>query len=124
MVLFAIAKIKELLRMPVCIKLHGRPIYHGEGPQRLGSVADLRAAVAARTEVAATTVALFVTGRDGEELRDNQRLVDVVGRNAGRGRWHRLRAYEGRVLDVRRVLLRQRPLRGGVRRLPAAAAEH
>jgi hypothetical protein len=53
--------------------------------RKSGTVADLRAAVAARTEVAATTLALFVTGRDGEELRDNQPLVDVVGRNAGEG---------------------------------------
>ena len=66
----------------VCIKyMDGRSLK--VKVPRLGSVADLRAAVAARTEVAATTVGLFVTGRDGEELRDNQPLVDVVGRNAG-----------------------------------------
>jgi ankyrin repeat protein len=82
MVLFAIAKFKELLRMPVCIKfMDGRSITV-KVPRR-GSVADLRAAVAARAEVAATTLGLFVTGDDGEELRGNQRLVDVVGRNGG-----------------------------------------
>ena len=50
-----------------------------------GTVTDLRAALAAETGAAVTTVALYVTGGDGEELLDNQRLVDVVGRNAGAG---------------------------------------
>ena len=78
----ALAKFRALLLMPVCIKyMDGRSL--ALKVPRLGSVSDLRAAVAARTEVAATTVGLFVTGRDGEELRDNQLLVDVVGRNAG-----------------------------------------
>jgi ankyrin repeat protein len=46
----------------------------------LGSIAHLRTAVAAQGGgVPASTVALFVTGRDGEALRDNQRLVDILG---------------------------------------------
>ena len=121
---YALAKFRALLIMPVCIKyMDGRSIK--VNVPRLGSVVDLRAAIAARTEVAATTVGLFVTGRDGEELRDNQRLVDVVGRNAGpRAGTAFARAREGRVLDVHRLLLHQRTILGCVRRLPAAAAGH
>jgi hypothetical protein len=81
-VVHAVVKFKALLLMPVCINFTDGQMFEVTVP-RLGSVGDLRAAVAARTEVAASTVSLFVTGGDGGELRDNRKLVDTVCRNTG-----------------------------------------
>ena len=75
----AVVKFKVLLVTRPCASstLDGRSL-EVKVP-RLVSVGELRAAVTARTWVAMTTVGLYVT----ERMRDNQLLVDVVGRNAG-----------------------------------------
>ena len=77
-----LAKFKALLLMPVCIQLPDQQQFVVKVP-KLGFVVDLRAAVAARTEVAASNVSLFVTGGDGGELRDNRKVAGAVGRNVG-----------------------------------------
>jgi ankyrin repeat protein len=79
----AVVKFKALLLMRVCMKYMDGTTFEFKVPRLGGSVGDLRAAVAIGTEVAATTIGLFVADGDGEELRDNQRLVDAVGRNVG-----------------------------------------
>ena len=71
----AVAKSKAKLLMPVRVNyLDGRSLVLKV--PRLGYVSDLRAAIAARTEVATATVGLF-NDRD-EELGDNRRLSDSV----------------------------------------------
>ena len=82
----AAARFKRLLAkvraatMTVCVKsLDGRSL--DVMLPMMSSIMTLREAVAREAELALSTVELFVTGGDGEALRDNLRLMKAVGRH-------------------------------------------
>jgi ankyrin repeat protein len=82
----AAARFKRLLAkvrtatMTVCVKsLDGRSL--DVTLPMMSSIMTLREAVAREAELALSTVELFVTGGDGEALRDNLRLMKAVGRH-------------------------------------------
>jgi hypothetical protein len=125
----AAARFKRLLAkvraatMTVCVKsLDGRSL--DVMLPMMSSIMTLREAVAREAELALSTVELFVTGGDGEALRDNLRLMKAVGRHVAPSTATAFMVVKTDACWTCDLLLCERPRVGSLYQLPHAAPEH